>query len=142
MRRFFLFACYHSSPFGLRQYWDLDLVLDLIDSSSCLFSCLSFCSCLSLLRVSVLSRTNKACSTIISGYSYDTSTVVVGIWMEHRFPLIARSLHLVSIQFDLSIRTVMRSHMCDRGASGSSATAVAAGVHAPSADDSNLISHA
>ena len=54
----------------------------------------------------------------------------------------ARSLHLVSIQFDLSIPTVMRSHTCDRGASGSSATAVAAGVHAPSADDSNLKSHA
>ena len=56
--------------------------------------------------------------------------------------LIARSLHLVSIQFDMSIPTVMRSHTCDRGASGSPATAVAAAVHASSADDSNLISHA
>ena len=48
--------------------------------------------------------------------------------------LIARSLHLVSIQFDLSIPTVMRSHTCDRGASGSSATVAGPGPGAGAAN--------
>jgi len=105
-----LFAC--DLLFTLRTlgpYWPQHSILILSSicsffiilhlASSFLLSCLSPCSFLPSWAV-VLSRTNKACSTIISGYSYDATTVVavseVGTFVPS---FIARSLQLVSIQF-------------------------------------------